>query len=137
MTNQLTVKPDRLARLREICLALPGASEKEAWGDPTWRVGERIFAMQKGNVDGHRPSLWLKAADGAQAALVDADPALYFVPPYVGSKGWLGVWLDGGRMKWAEIASLIRTSHQLVAGGRPAGRSGSPRRRGSVRRPRR
>ena len=129
MTNRLTVRPDRLARLRAICLALPGAREKETWGDPTWRVKDKIFAMQKGNVAGYRPSLWLKAQSGAQAALVDADPALYFVPPYVGHKGWVGVYLDLPRMKWAEIAALVETSHRLIAGPAAAGSSPRPRAR--------
>ena len=47
--NVLTVSPARLARLREICLSLPDATEKIAWGDPTFRVRDKIFAMQKGN----------------------------------------------------------------------------------------
>ena len=79
--NELTVRPDRLERLRKLCLALPDTAEKVAWGDPTWRVRDRIFAMQKGNVAGHRPSLWLKAQDGVQQMLVTGDPARFFVPP--------------------------------------------------------
>ena len=110
-----TIKPDRLAKLRAICLALPDAAEKVAWGDPTWRIRDKIFAMQKGNYAGGRPSLWLKAADGAQAALVDADPGVYFVPPYVGSKGWIGVWLDGGRIDWDRVADLVEESFRLIA----------------------
>ena len=113
--NPLTVRPDRLARLRKICLALPDAAEKVAWGDPTWRVRDRIFAMQKGNYAGGRPSVWLKGEDGQQAALVDSDPALFFVPPYVGNKGWIGVHLDGGRLDWKMIAALIEASYRLIA----------------------
>ena len=141
--NTLTVRPDRLDRLRRICLALPEASEKVAWGDPTWRVRDKIFAMQKGNHVGGRPSVWLKAPDGAQAMLVEAAPERLFVPPYVGSKGWVGVWLDGGRIEWKELAGLVETSYRLIApaklaaaldGGqaRPATRArgrGAPRRR--------
>ncbi len=69
--NRLSIRSDRLERLRRICLARPAASEKEAWGDPTWRVRDRIFAMQKGNVEGGRPSLWLKAPAGAQGPRTD------------------------------------------------------------------
>src|SRR5690606_27392243 len=58
--SPLTIAPDRLERLRAICLALPEATEKIAWGDPTWRVRDKIFAMQKGNYEGGRPSVWLK-----------------------------------------------------------------------------
>jgi predicted DNA-binding protein (MmcQ/YjbR family) len=110
-----TIRPERLEKLRAICLALPGASEKIAWGDPTWRIKDKIFAMQKGNYDGGRPSVWLKAADGIQAALVDADEAAYFVPPYVGKKGWIGVYLDGRKLDWGRLADLIEESHRLIA----------------------
>ena len=113
--NPLTVLPDRLTRLREICLALPDAAEKVAWGDPTWRVRDKIFAMQKGNYPGGRPSVWLKGEDGQQAALVDTDPALFFVPPYVGNKGWIGIYLDGKRLDWKMIAALIEASYRLIA----------------------
>ena len=110
-----SIRPDRLDRLREICLALPEATEKEAWGDPTWRVRNKIFAMQKGNYEGGRPSVWLKAPDGVQAALVDADTERFFVPPYVGHKGWVGVYLDGRAVDWDELADLTEDSYRLIA----------------------
>jgi predicted DNA-binding protein (MmcQ/YjbR family) len=112
--NHLTISPDRLGRLRELCLGLPGAVEKEAWGDPTWRVRDRIFAMQKGNYEGGRPSLWCKAPDGAQKALVDSGADRLFVPPYVGHKGWVGVYLDG-TVDWEELSDLIEQSYRLIA----------------------
>ena len=110
-----TLPPDRLERLREICLSLPGATEKEAWGDPTWRVKDRIFAMQKGNYEGGRPSVWFKAPPGGQTVLVASAPDRFFVPPYVGHKGWVGLWLDGRRVDWAELADLLEESHRLIA----------------------
>lgn len=113
--NTLTVSPSRLARLRTISLALPEATEKVAWGDPTFRVRDKIFAMQKGNYEGGRPSLWLKGADGAQAMLVEADPERFFVPPYVGNKGWLGIYLDGAEPNWGMIRALVEQSYQLIA----------------------
>ena len=61
-------------------------------GYPTFRVRDKIFAMQK-RCDG-RISLWCKAPPGSQAILVGADAERFFVPPYVGSKGWIGVRLD-------------------------------------------
>jgi predicted DNA-binding protein (MmcQ/YjbR family) len=99
-------------RLRRICLALPEAAEKETWGDPTFRVRDRIFAMVKRG-DG-RISLWCKAPPGSQAVLVGADPARFFVPPYVGGKGWVGMRLDRGP-DWAEAALLVRRSYRLIA----------------------
>jgi predicted DNA-binding protein (MmcQ/YjbR family) len=99
-------------RLRAICLALPEAEERETWGDPTFRVRDRIFAMEKRG-DG-RVSVWCKAPEGSQMVLVGADPQRFFVPPYVGSKGWIGVRLDR-RPDWGEIAAIVRRSYKLIA----------------------
>ncbi|HEX3500281.1 MAG TPA: MmcQ/YjbR family DNA-binding protein [Stellaceae bacterium] len=99
-------------RLRRICLALPEAVEKETWEIPTFRVRDKIFAMHTS--DDGRPSLWCKAPPGSQAILVGADPDRFFVPPYVGHKGWIGVHLDR-RVKWAEIAVLVARSYRLTA----------------------
>ncbi len=116
------MKPVDLRRLRQICRALPEATEKEAWGDPTWRVRDRIFAMQKGNYEGGRPSVWVKAAEGDQAALVESDPHRFFVPPYVGHKGWVGVYLDGTPVDWEELGELVEESYRLIAPKRLAAR---------------
>ena len=99
-------------RLRAICLALPEAAEKQAWGDPTFRVRDRIFAMEKRG-DG-RVSVWCKAPPGSQEVLVGADPDTFFVPPYVGHKGWVGMRLDR-EPDWAEVAALVRRSYRLTA----------------------
>ncbi len=99
-------------RLRAICLALPEAREKEAWGDPTFRVRDKIFAMEKRG-DG-RISVWCKAPPGSQAVLVGADPQRFFVPPYVGSKGWVGIRLDNDP-DWDEVTRLIKRSYKLIA----------------------
>jgi predicted DNA-binding protein (MmcQ/YjbR family) len=136
--NALTIRPERLERLRRICLSLPEATEKVAWGDPTWRVRDRIFAMQKGNYEGGRPSVWLKADRGDQSVLVDLDPERFFVPGYVGHKGWIGAYLDGNRVDWAMLAKLIEGSYRLIApkslvarlGARRAARTERPSRRG-------
>lgn len=99
-------------RLRAICVALPEAVEKEAWGDPTFRVRERIFAMGKRG-DG-RISVWCKAPPGSQAVLAGADPKRFFVPPDVGSKGWVGMRLGDGP-DWGEAEALVRRSYRLIA----------------------
>lgn len=103
---------DPRPRLRALCLALPEAVEKEAWGDPTWRVRGRIFAMEKRG-DG-RVSVWLKAAPGAQEILVAAAPERFFVPPYLGHKGWIGIRLDAGP-DWEEVGDLVLRSYRLIA----------------------
>jgi predicted DNA-binding protein (MmcQ/YjbR family) len=101
-----------IAKLRRLCLALPEAVEKEAWGDPTFRVRDKIFAMPKQG-DG-RLSLWAKAPPGGQEHLVAADPARFFVPPYVGHRGWIGMRLDADP-NWDEVAEVVRRSYRLTA----------------------
>ena len=99
-------------RLRQICLALPDATEKEAWGDPTFRIRDRIFAMEKRG-DG-RVSVWVKAPEGSQTILVGADPDRFFAPPYLGPKGWVAMRLDLDP-DWDEVARLVRRSYRLIA----------------------
>ena len=106
-----------ITRLRRICLALPGTAEVEAWGAPTFRCG-RIFAMYSAAADrqhsGGRPGVWLKAAPGNQTLMVRDRPERFFVPPYVGPSGWIGVRLDRNP-PWKEIALLVEESWRLVA----------------------
>lgn len=102
-----------ITRLRAICLALPEAEERETWGIPTWRIRARIFCMWS-TTDTPEAALWCKAPPGIQEMLVEAAPARFFVPPYVGHKGWIGVRLEG-RPDWAELAFLIRRSYRMTA----------------------
>lgn len=101
-----------LARLRALCLSLPEATERETWGGPTFRVRDKIFAMPRRN-DG-RLSVWCKAPTGVQPMLIAADPARFFFPPYVGSKGWIAIRLDG-TVDWDELADLVTDSYLLIA----------------------
>ncbi|HEX5386604.1 MAG TPA: MmcQ/YjbR family DNA-binding protein [Gemmatimonadales bacterium] len=117
-----------LARLRRLCLALPEGHEVEAWGAPTFRVRNKLFAMYasaRSHHGGGRPAVWCKAAPGNQALMVKVAPARFFVPPYVGPSGWIGVWLDG-RVDWRELAGLLEDSYRLVAPRRLAARLRSP-----------
>jgi hypothetical protein len=106
-----------LVRLRKICLALPEAHEVEAWGEPTFRVRNKLFAMYASASNHHgagRHAVWCKAAAGNQQVMVHARPDRFFVPPYVGPSGWVGVFLDVDT-DWSEIAELMRDSYVLVA----------------------
>ena len=98
--------------MRALCLALPEAREKLTWEVPTFRVREKMFALC--GTEEARLSAWLKAPPGAQESLVAYDPRRYFVPPYVGRAGWVGVYLDG-RVPWAQVAALVEQSYRLVA----------------------
>jgi predicted DNA-binding protein (MmcQ/YjbR family) len=101
-----------LTRLRKICLALPQAYEQETWGEATFRVNGKMFVVAR-EEDG-RPRFACKAPLGSQEVLVNADPKRFYVPPYVGAKGWVGVWLDG-RPDWDEVARIVARSYRLVA----------------------
>jgi hypothetical protein len=103
-------------RIREICLALPETSERPSHGAPTFFVrAKRAFVMVLDNHHGDgRFAIWCAAGDGMQAMLVQADPDRFFVPPYVGHRGWLGVRLDRG-LDWDELSGILEDAYAEVA----------------------
>ena len=105
-----------LARIRAICRALPETSERLSHGAPTFFVREkRAFLMVLTNHHGDgRFAIWCAAPAGLQAMLVDADPERFFVPPYVGHRGWLGLRLDRG-IDWDEVAGIAEDAYAAVA----------------------
>jgi len=110
------MKDDPLQRLRRICLALPETSERTSHGEPTFFVRDKkTFVMY---VDNHhndgRVGFWCAGPGGFQSILVEADPQRFFVPPYVGHRGWIGVRLDG-EVDWDEIAVIVEGAYRVVA----------------------
>ena len=103
-----------LARVRKICLALPEATEKEAWGAPTFRAGRMFATFADHYHDADWVALWAVAPPGAQELLVDGDPERFFVPPYVGGKGWVGVVLDGA-VDWGMVAEAVEEAYRMIA----------------------
>lgn len=103
---------DTLGHLRRICLAFPEATEKPFGGHtaPSFRVRDKLFLTC--HEDGS--AVTCKAAPGEQAILVASDPVRFFVPAYVGSKGWVGVRLDTS-VDWREVAELAEDSYRLIA----------------------
>ena len=107
---------DHLDKARRICLALPEAVEQEAWGEPTFRVRKKMFAMFVGAGNHHgagRDALWCNAPLGVQEHLVRSGPEKYFVPPYVGVKGWIGIVLD--ECDDSEVEAQVVQSYCMVA----------------------
>ena len=100
-----------LAEVREICLALPEATEVEAWGRPTFRA-KKIFALFTGD-EAHPYALTLKPDADERVALVQ-DPRFY-APPYWGPFGWLAIDFDGTAADWREIAELVDASYRQFA----------------------
>src|ERR1051326_3869040 len=82
----------QIARVRRICLALPGTWEKLSRGEPAWFVGKKVFAMFSNNHhnDGH-VAVTVPAAIGIQEMLVKKAPKKFYRPPYVGVRGWVGI----------------------------------------------
>ena len=105
-----------LARIRAICLGLPETSERLSHGAPTFFVREkRAFLMVLTNHHGDgRFAVWCAAPEGMQKMLVDADPERFFVPPYVGHRGWLGLRLDRA-LDWDELAGIAEDAYAEVA----------------------
>ena len=101
-----------LERLRRICLALPEAEERFTWDHPNFRIRDKLFAIVV-EEDG-RPAVSCKAPEGSQTVLVGADPSRFYVPPYVGSRGWVGMWLDKG-VDWTEVAIVVERSYRMIA----------------------
>jgi hypothetical protein len=109
-------KHDALKRVRAICMALPGTEERPSHGAPTFFAGGKktfVMFMDDHHGDG-RLALWCSAPPGVQATLVDEEPRRFFVPPYVGHRGWVGVRLDV-EIDWAEVAGIIEDGFREVA----------------------
>jgi hypothetical protein len=98
-------------QLRKICLALPEVNEVRSHGEPTFRVKNKMFASYA-NADNHhgrgRHGVWIKAAPRRQARAIKTDPERFFVPPYVGPSGWVGVYLDAKTVR-NEAADACRS----------------------------
>ena len=103
-----------LASLRAACLALPGVEERVNHGMPTFAVVRRTAFCNLHHPAGDRPTLWFKAAPGTQTELVDQEPDRFFVPPYVGPRGWVGLRLDVD-LDWDEVAAVVEDAWRLVA----------------------
>jgi len=108
-------RSDPLGNLRRLCLALPETTERISHGEPTWFVRDKkVFVMYADHHHDERVAFWSAAPAGAQEMLVAAYPDRFFVPPYVGYRGWLGVWLDVP-VDWDEIADLVSEAYRTVA----------------------
>ena len=106
-----------LERVRKICLKLPEAHEVEAWGEPTFRVRNKLFAMYAAPNNHHgggRPALWIKSTHVNQDLLLRSDVDRFFAPPYVGPSGWIGMYLDK-RPDWKILEGIVRDAYCLTA----------------------
>jgi len=108
--------PLPLARVRKICLSLPETTERASHGAPSFFIRDKVCFvnyMDDHHADG-RLALWCACPPGMREGLVKAEPEHYFVPPYVGVRGWIGVRLDRG-IDWDDVERVIREAYLAVA----------------------
>jgi hypothetical protein len=103
----------QIARVRRICLALPGTTEKLSHGEPTFFLNNKVFCMFANNhhSDGHI-AVWIPVPPGTQEGLIDSAPNVFFMPPYVGWRGWVGIEL--ARIPDADLTYHIQVAWELV-----------------------
>lgn len=102
-------------RVRAICLDLPEVTEKLSHGAPTFFVRKSFLMLwPDGHHDHHFAHLWAAAPAGVQAEVVEAEPDHFFKPPYVGTRGWIGLRLDG-KVDWQEVAAVAEDAYRVIA----------------------
>ena len=112
-TYERGVAPE-VQRVRTICTALPGTTEKLSHGEAAWFVKGRSFANMAEKHHDDRVAVWMAAPPGAQEVLVATDPERFFRPPYVGYRGWVGAYLDVP-VDWEELAPLLAEAHRFIS----------------------
>lgn len=104
------------ARVREICLALPEATEKLSHGAPAFFVRKQfVMLWADGHHDAEYPHMWCAAPEGAQEEMTRTEPERFFRPPYVGHRGWIGYRFDRGKVDWGEVAAICEDAYRTVA----------------------
>ena len=107
---------DAFEPVREIALSLPETNERLSHGMPTFFIRDKkvfVSCVDDHHGDG-RFGIWVGAAPGVQDELVTQEPSRFYVPPYVGHRGWVGVRLDVD-VDWDEIRAVVTDSYRCVA----------------------
>jgi phosphoribosylglycinamide formyltransferase-1 len=112
----ITSEDSPLTRLTRICLALPEAERQDSGSHAAFLVRKRIFAYFLNDHHGDGiVSVACKALPGDNVALAAAQPARFYLPAYIGPRGWIARRLDRGRVDWDEVAELVMGSYRLIA----------------------
>ena len=105
---------EHLKRVRSLCHALSGVTEKLSHGEPTFFVNKKVFTMFSNNHHGDgRIAIWIPAQSGEQEALMESWPRTFYRPPYVGVKGWVGINLD--QISDDDLAQHVRQAYMLIS----------------------
>ena len=119
-----SAEDSRLARLTEIALALPEATRQIYGSHAQFLVRKRTFAYFLDNHHGDGiVAVTCKVLPGDNKALVEAQPARFYLPDYLASKGWVALRLDLGKVDWGEVRELLSGSYALIAPKRLAERA--------------
>ena len=112
----MAAEDPRLVRLTKICLALPEAA-REIMGDHAgFKVRKKVFVYFLNNHHGDGiVSVACKVLAGDNAALAKSNPSRFYLPAYIGPRGWVALRLDAGKVDWSEVSELVMTSYSLVA----------------------
>lgn len=103
-----------LDRVRQLCMAMPQVEERLSHGEPAWFLrGKKLFVMFADRHHDDRVAFWCASPPGVQEMLVESNPQAFFRPPYVGVRGWLGVYLDD-TPNWDEIAGLVESAYETL-----------------------
>ncbi len=114
--DERPTQPAITARVRELCMALPEVTERLSHGECTWFVrGKKVFVQMSDHHHDDRLGLWCAAPAGVMVELVEQEPERFFRPPYVGAKGWLGVYLDVPDVDWDELDAIVRDAYRQIA----------------------
>jgi hypothetical protein len=106
-----------LRRIRSICLALPEVTERLSHSAPSFFVQDKrafVNVWMEGHHANRFPHLWCAAAPGVQEVFIETDPHLYFRPPYVGHRGWIGVRIEGDS-SWDDVEDCCEDAYRAVA----------------------
>ena len=118
MAAQGTSSDHLVERVRHLCMAFPRTQERLSHGEACWFVGgKRMFVMFADHHHDDRVAFWAAADDGVQRHLVEDEPDHFFRPPYVGPRGWVGMWLDD-RPDWDRVELLVEEAWRCIAGPR-------------------
>jgi hypothetical protein len=115
--HAVSQEDERLVLFTKICLGFPRAEREMMGSHAGFKVKKKTFAYFLNDHHGDGiVGVWCKVLPGDNAALIKADPKRFFMPAYVGPRGWVGLRLDGRRIDWGEVEELAKGSYQLVTG---------------------
>lgn len=105
-----------LAKVTDLCLAYPEATCERSGSHATFKVRKRVFAyfLNDHHGDGEI-AVCCKTALGEHLDLAKEDPVRFYIPAYIGSRGWVAIRLNRGRVNWKDVAGFVRASYRAVA----------------------